>query len=129
MLKTRLALAALLAAAAALLVLLAASTAAPAQDLESKLDAREAKLSKVRERRDVLTTTISHDGDRIGRLIGEVAALRNQEAAVRVRLDAKQTELDRAMAQLDVAKEAAGGDEGAPQAGPGHSPRSPRRHL
>jgi murein DD-endopeptidase MepM/ murein hydrolase activator NlpD len=104
MLKTRLALAALLAAAAALFVLLAASTAAPAQDLESKLGAREAKLSKVRERRDVLTTTISHDGDRIDRLTGEVAALRNQEAAVRARLDAKQAKLDRAMSQLDVAK-------------------------
>ena len=60
MLKTRLALAALLAAAAALIVLLAASSAAPAQDLESKLEAKEAKLSKVRERTGVLTTTISH---------------------------------------------------------------------
>jgi murein DD-endopeptidase MepM/ murein hydrolase activator NlpD len=102
--KTRLALAALLAAAAALVVLLAASGAASAQDLESKLDAKEAKLSKVRERRGVLTTTISNFGDRIDRLTGEVAALRNHEAAVRVRLNAKQTELDRAEAQLDVAK-------------------------
>ncbi len=58
--KTRLALAALLAAAAALIVLLAASTAAPAEDLESKLEAKESKLSEVRERRGVLTTTISH---------------------------------------------------------------------
>jgi murein DD-endopeptidase MepM/ murein hydrolase activator NlpD len=104
MLKTRPALVALLAAAAALLVLLAAGTAAPAQDLESKLDAKEARLSKVRERRGVLTTTISRYGDRIDRLIGEVAVLRNREAAVRVRLDAKQAELDRAVAQLDVAK-------------------------
>lgn len=104
MLKTRLALAALLAASAALVVLLLASTAAPAQDLESKLDAKEAKLSKVRERRGVLTTTISHYGDQIDRLTSEVAALHDREAAVRVRLDAKQAELDRAMAQLDVAK-------------------------
>jgi len=102
--KTRLALAALLAAAAALVVLLAASGAASAQDLESKLDAKEAKLSKVRERRGVLTTTISNFGDKIDRLTGEVAALRNHEAAVRVRLNAKQAELDRAEAQLDVAK-------------------------
>jgi murein DD-endopeptidase MepM/ murein hydrolase activator NlpD len=105
MLKTRLALAALLAAAAALVVLLAASTAAPAQDLESKLDAKEAKLSKVRERRGVLTTTIAHYGDQIERLTGAVATLRNREAAVEVRLDAKQAELDRAEAQLDVAKQ------------------------
>jgi murein DD-endopeptidase MepM/ murein hydrolase activator NlpD len=104
MLKTRLALAALLAAAAALIVLLVASSAAPAQDLESKLDAKEAKLSKVRERKGVLTTTISGLGDKIDRLTGEVAALRDHEAAVRVRLDAKQRELDRAEAQLDVAK-------------------------
>jgi len=102
--RTRLALAALVAAAAALIVLLAASTAAPAEDLESKLDAKEAKLSKVRERRGVLTTTISHYGERIDRLTSEVASLRNQEAAVKVRLDAKQTELNRAMAELDVAK-------------------------
>ncbi|HEY2335052.1 MAG TPA: peptidoglycan DD-metalloendopeptidase family protein [Solirubrobacterales bacterium] len=104
MLRPRLALVALLAAAAALIVLLAASSAAPAQDLESKLDAKEAKLSKARERSGVLTTTISRYGDRIDRLTGAVAALRDREAAVRVRLDAKQSELDRAVAQLDVAK-------------------------
>jgi len=103
MLRNRLALAALLAAAAALVMLLAAGTAA-AEDLESKLDAKEAKLSKVRERSGVLTSTISHYGDRIDRLTAEVASLRNQEAAVKVRLDAKQAELDRAVAQLDVAK-------------------------
>jgi murein DD-endopeptidase MepM/ murein hydrolase activator NlpD len=102
--RTRLALAALLAAAAALIVLLAASTAAPAEDLESKLDAKEAKLSKVRERGGVLTTTISRFGEKIDRLTTEVAALRNQEAAVRARLDAKQAELDAAVAELDGAK-------------------------
>src|SRR3954454_20234251 len=104
MLKTRLALAALLAAAAALIVLLAASSAAPAQDLESKLDAKEAKLAKVRERKGVLTTTISGLGDKIDRLTAGGGPLRNPEPAVRVRLDAKQVELDRAEAQLDVAK-------------------------
>ncbi len=103
MLKTRLALAALLAAAAALIVLLAAG-AAPAQDLESKLDAKEAKLSKAQDRSGVLTTTISRYGDRIDRLTTEVAALRNREAAVEARLSAKQAELDHAVAELDVAK-------------------------
>jgi len=102
--KTRLAPAASLAALAALLVLLATSTAAPAADLESKLDAKEAKLSEVRERHGVLTTTISRYGKRIERLTDEVAALRNREAEVRVRLEAKQAELDRAVAELDVAK-------------------------
>jgi murein DD-endopeptidase MepM/ murein hydrolase activator NlpD len=103
MVRNRLALAAFLVAAAALVALLAAG-AAPAEDLESKLDAKEAKLSKVRERSGVLTTTISGLGDRIDRLTTEVAGLRKQEAAVEVRLDAKQAELDRAMAQLSVAK-------------------------
>jgi peptidoglycan DL-endopeptidase CwlO len=102
--RTRLVPAALLAAAAALIVLLAGSAAAPAEDLESKLDAKEEKLSKVRERRGVLTTTISHYGEKIERLTGEVATLRNQEAAVKARLDAKQAELDHAVAELDLAK-------------------------
>jgi murein DD-endopeptidase MepM/ murein hydrolase activator NlpD len=101
MLKTRLASAALLAAAAALVVLLLGGTA-PAKDLESKLDAKEAKLSKVRERKGVLTTTISHYRTKIERLTGEVAALRVQEAGVRTRLDAKQAELDGAKAELGV---------------------------
>ena len=104
MLKSRLALAALFGAAVAALVMLLAAGAASAEDLESKLDAKEAKLSKVRERSGVLTSTISRYGDRIDRLTTEVAALRSQEAAVKVRLDAKQAELDRAQAQLDVAK-------------------------
>jgi len=101
--KTRPALAALLAAAAALLVLLAAGTAS-ADELESKLDSKEAKLSEVRERRGVLTTTISRYKDRIDKLTGEVAALRGREAAVQARLDAKQAQLDRAVAELDTAK-------------------------
>jgi murein DD-endopeptidase MepM/ murein hydrolase activator NlpD len=103
MLKPRLVMAALLAAATALLVLLAANTA-PAQDLESKLDVKEAQLSRARERSGVLTTTISRDRDRIDRLTSAVAALRKREAGVKARLDAKQAELDRAVAQLDGAK-------------------------
>jgi peptidoglycan DL-endopeptidase CwlO len=103
MLRARLVPAALIAAVVALFVLLP-SGAAPAKDLESKLDAKEAKLSKVRERRGVLTTTISHYKGRIERLTGEVAALRTREAAVQTRLDAKQAELDKALAVLDVAK-------------------------
>jgi murein DD-endopeptidase MepM/ murein hydrolase activator NlpD len=103
MLKTRLAVVALVAAAAALVVLLA-SAAAPAKDLESELNTKEAKLSKVRDRKGVLTSTISHYRKQIERLTSEVAVLRGQEAEVRTRLDAKQSELDGAMAELDVAK-------------------------
>ncbi len=105
MLKTRLALAASVAAAAALAVLLFSSAAAPAQGLQSKLEAKQAKLSKVRDRKGVLTTTISRYGDRIERLTTEVAQLRDQEAGVRAHLAVKQAELNRAMAQLDTAKQ------------------------
>ncbi len=91
-------------AAAALCILLVSSPAAPAQDLQSKLEAKQAKLDKVRERKGVLTTTISHYGDQIDRLTGEVADIRNREAAVRTRLAAKQAELNQAVGQLDVAR-------------------------
>ena len=102
--KNRLALAALPAATAALVALLVAAPAAPAEDLQSKLEDKEAKLSHVRERKGVLTTTISRYGARIEKLTSEVAALRTEEAAVRERLAAKQAELDGAVAELDVAK-------------------------
>ncbi len=102
--KTRLASAALLAVAAALVALLFTGVAASAEDLQSKVDTKEAKLSKVRARKGVLTTTISRYRKRIEALTAEIAALRNHEAAVRVRLDAKQAELDRAMSELGVAK-------------------------
>src|SRR3954454_21454254 len=105
MLKTRPALVALLAAAVALLVLLASAGTATAQDLQSKLEAKESKLEEVRERKGVLTTTISHYGDRIDRLTAEVADIRGEEAAVRSRLSVKQAELDRAVAELDGAQE------------------------
>ncbi len=104
MLKTRPAAVALVAAAAALVVLLLCGGAAPAKDLESALNAKEAKLSKVRQRRGVLTSTISHYRVRIERLTKEVAALRTQEVGVRSRLRAKQAELDHAVAELDVAR-------------------------
>jgi len=80
------------------------AASAPAKDLESRLHAKEAKLSKVRERKGVLTTTIAHYKARIGRLTGEVAALRGREAKVKARLDAKQRRLDAAQAELDVGK-------------------------
>ena len=96
---------ALLVLAAALSVFLLLSPAAGAQDLQSKLEARESKLDEVRERKGVLTTTISRYGARIDQLTEEVAGIRNREAAVRARLAAKQAELDQAVAELDGARE------------------------
>ena len=54
-------------------ITLLGSAAAPAKDLESELNSKEAKLSKVRERKGVLTSTISHYKSKIERLTGEVA--------------------------------------------------------
>jgi murein DD-endopeptidase MepM/ murein hydrolase activator NlpD len=104
MFKTRLASAALLAAAAALLALLLASPAASAEDLSEKLSEKEGKLSEVRERKGVLTTTISRYRTEIEELTREVAVLRGREEEVRVRLEAKQAELDSAVVELEVAK-------------------------
>ncbi|MFL5897964.1 MAG: murein hydrolase activator EnvC family protein [Solirubrobacterales bacterium] len=92
------------AAVAALLLLLLAAPVAPAADLQSKLEHRQSQLSKVEERKGVLTTTISDYRDRIERLTAEVAEIRNREAAVRGRLVAKQVELNEAVAALDAAR-------------------------
>lgn len=88
---------------AAFFMLLAPAGALGA-DLESELNEKEEKLSHVRERAGVLTSTISRYRDRIERLTREVAVLHTEEAAVRERLEAKQAELDSAVAELDVAK-------------------------
>ncbi len=94
-------LAALLAALAALLLF---SPAAPAENLQSELEAKQAKLDELHDRQGVLTSTISRYRDRIERLTAEVAGLRTREAAAEARLEAKQAELNRAVAELEVAK-------------------------
>jgi peptidoglycan DL-endopeptidase CwlO len=89
--------------AAALFTLLLTSPIAPAEDLQSKLEAKQSRLDEVRERKQVLTTTISGYKDEIAQLTDEVAEIRGREAAAQERLDAKQAELDAAVAQLDSA--------------------------
>jgi peptidoglycan DL-endopeptidase CwlO len=86
------------------LTALASGAAAPAQDLHSKLDSKQAELADVQERQGVLTTTISRYGDRIARLEGEVAGLREREAAAEARLVATQARLEQAMTQLHAAR-------------------------
>jgi murein DD-endopeptidase MepM/ murein hydrolase activator NlpD len=71
---------------------------AAGQDLQSQLDAKEQKLNEVRERKGVLTTTISRYSGEIDQLEGEVALLRNREAAV-------EAELERAERELHTQKE------------------------
>jgi murein DD-endopeptidase MepM/ murein hydrolase activator NlpD len=102
MLENRLVAMALSALAASFCLLLLASPA-PAQDLQSKLEAKQTKLDEVRERKGVLTSTISRFGAEIDRLTGDVAAIRTREAGVRARLATKQRELDGAIAELEVA--------------------------
>lgn len=96
---------ALCAAVAAFLILLIAAPAAPAQDLQSELEAKQSQLEKVEERKGVLTTTIAGYRDKIDRLTAEVAEIRGREAAVRERLAVKQAELDEAVAELNAARE------------------------
>jgi murein DD-endopeptidase MepM/ murein hydrolase activator NlpD len=105
MVLKRSALTAPLAAAAALVALLLVPAAAPAEDLQSQLEAKQSQLGKVEERKGVLTTTISRYGAAIDRLTTEVAGIRNREAAVRGRLVAKQAELDEAVAELTTARD------------------------
>jgi murein DD-endopeptidase MepM/ murein hydrolase activator NlpD len=104
MLKNRHLTVALSLAVAAICVLLLSSAPARAQDLQSKLEAKQSKLEEVREHKGVLTTTISRFGDQIDRLTTEVADIRGREAAVRVRLAAKQAQLNQAISALDGAK-------------------------
>ena len=101
----RLTMAPLLALAVLCIALLAGPAASPAEDLQQRLEDKESKLEDVRERKGVLTTTISRYGDEIDQLTSEVAEIRTREAAVRARLAAKQAELDQAVAELDGAKE------------------------
>jgi murein DD-endopeptidase MepM/ murein hydrolase activator NlpD len=66
---------------------------AAGQDLRSQLDAKQQKLNEVRERKGVLTTTISRYSAEIDQLEGEVATLRNREAAVEAELEQAKHEL------------------------------------
>jgi murein DD-endopeptidase MepM/ murein hydrolase activator NlpD len=96
----RFALGALVAALAAA-VALAIASGAPAQDLQSRLDAKRFQLDHAESRAGVLSTTIQQDGARLEQLRGEVASLRNQVAAVRAQLAATKAELQREKAHLE----------------------------
>jgi murein DD-endopeptidase MepM/ murein hydrolase activator NlpD len=78
---------------------------ASGQDLQQKLNAKQAKLSHVQEHAGVLTSRISHESAQIDRLTTEVAELRNKAAAVRERLALKQAELAQAQARLAYLKQ------------------------
>jgi peptidoglycan hydrolase CwlO-like protein len=94
----------LLLPAALLLAALCLATAAPAKDLEEKLQATQGKLSHVRESQSALATTIAEQNHAIDSMIGEVSALRQRQAAVEGELSAKQGELNTATAKLAADK-------------------------
>ena len=79
---------------------LAVDAGAPAQDLQSQLSHKQAKLGAARSKDGVLTSTIQHYSQQIDALTGQVAALRNREAAVQAQLDTAQAELDQARQRL-----------------------------
>ena len=83
---------------ATLLALLVAAFAlvaqAPAADLQERLDQKQAELEEASGNKELLTTEISRFNEQIDQLTGEVAALRNREAAVQVELDDAQAQLD-----------------------------------
>jgi len=94
----------LLLPAALLLALLCVVASAPAKSLEEKLHSAQGKLSHVRASQSALATTIAEQNHAIDSMIGEVSALRQQQAAVEGELEAKQAELDRATAKLAADK-------------------------
>jgi len=94
----------LLLPAALLLALLCVVASAPAKSLEEKLHTAQGKLSHVRASQSALATTIAEQNHAIDSMIGEVSALRQQQAAVQGELEAKQAELDRATAKLAADK-------------------------
>jgi murein DD-endopeptidase MepM/ murein hydrolase activator NlpD len=95
----------LLAGSLAAAVLLAGSAAAPAQDLQGKLDEKQSKLNAAQDDKGLLTTEISGYSDRIDKLTGEVAALRNREAKVQAELDQAEERLRTEQRNLRLLRE------------------------
>ena len=88
----------LLAAAIAAMLVLAGGVTAAAQDPQSELNDQRAKLDQEKGSKGVLTTEISGYSQRLDKLTGEVAALRNRQAKI-------QAELDEAEERLQVEEE------------------------
>ena len=96
---------ALVAFAAALSLLAVTAPAAPAADLTHQLEEKESRLEEAKERKGVLTTTISRYQARIHRLTGAVEAIRGREAVTRARLDAEGARLATASELLERSRD------------------------
>jgi murein DD-endopeptidase MepM/ murein hydrolase activator NlpD len=87
-------------AALAALTGLALAAGAPAQDLQSQLDAKRNQLDAAKQKEGVLSSTIEGYSTQIDQLTGEVATLRNREAIVQGQLERTQARLDAERAHL-----------------------------
>jgi murein DD-endopeptidase MepM/ murein hydrolase activator NlpD len=86
-------------------MLLAGVVSAPAQDLQGQLDEKQAELDQALEQKGVLTTEIGAYNADIEQLSGEVALLRNREAAVEAELAEVQTRLEQEVHYLALLRE------------------------
>jgi murein DD-endopeptidase MepM/ murein hydrolase activator NlpD len=91
-------------AASALALLIAPGLAggSAVSDLQSKFHQKQARLQHAKTHAGVLSTTIQKYGDRLDRLRGEVATLRNRRADVQAQLESAQAELRQAKRQLAI---------------------------
>jgi peptidoglycan hydrolase CwlO-like protein len=86
------------------LALLLSSTA-PAASLEEKRDTTQSKLNEVEASSSSLAEQIAAQNAEIDSMIGEVSALRQEEAAVQAQLVAKEEELEAATVALEKERE------------------------
>jgi murein DD-endopeptidase MepM/ murein hydrolase activator NlpD len=90
---------------AAVVTVFAVTARAPAADLSTKLDNKQAELDQAKEKKGVLTTENSRYNAQIDQLTGEVAALRTREAAVQQELDEAEAELAAEQHDLRILRE------------------------
>ncbi len=92
----------------ALCLVAVAAPMAPAEDLSSELETKESQLEEMQHRKGVLTTTISRNARLVERLRAEVAQVREEERATRVRLGVTQRRLATAADELEAAHDRLG---------------------
>ncbi len=84
---------------------IAGVAAAPAQDLHSQLQQKQAQLKQTKTREGVLSTTIQRYDTELHRLQGQVASLRNQIAIAQVQLRRVKAELALDKQRLSVLRD------------------------
>lgn len=78
----------------------AGGSSAPAETLQEEYEETRGKLDEVRESESSLTATIAEQNRAIDSMIGEVSALRQEQASIEAELEEKQRELEAATRQL-----------------------------